>query len=97
MRGNQIGALVFAAWLGLVGCTRDELVGTYEDEVGMTRYEFQGKGRVHVSVLGTTIVAEYRLENDKVLVSGPQGTLVLTQRNDELHGPMGLVLVRRDP
>lgn len=97
MRGKQIGVLVFAAWLGLGGCARDELVGTYEDEVGMTRYEFQGEGRVHVSVLGTTVVAEYRLDDDKVLVSGPQGTIVLTRRNDELHGPMGLVLARRGP
>lgn len=97
MCGRQIGALVLMVWLGLVGCTRDDLVGTYEDELGMTRYEFQGKGRVHVSVLGTTVVAEYRLENDKVLVSGPQGALVLARRNDELHGPMGLVLIRLRP
>lgn len=85
------------ALLALAGCSQADLVGTYEDGLGITRYEFQGEGRVHVSVLGTTVVADYLLENDKVLVTGPQGTLVLTRRNDALHGPMGLILTRRDP
>lgn len=97
MRGRRVGVLLLTGWLALAGCARDELRGTYEDELGVTRYEFQGNGRVHVSVLGTTVLAEYRLDNDKVLVSGPQGTLVLTRRNDELHGPMGLVLARQNP
>ena len=97
MTTRQIGGLVLALWLGLAACAREELQGTYEDELGMTRYEFRGNGRVEVSVLGATVLAEYRLDDDKVLVSGPQGTLVLTRRNEELHGPMGLVLVRRDP
>ncbi len=83
--------------LVLSACGRDELVGTYEDELGMTRYEFLGQGQVHVSVLGTTVVAEYRLEADRVLVTGPQGTLVLTRGEQRLHGPMGLVLERTTP
>ncbi|MCC5867731.1 MAG: hypothetical protein JJU27_04390 [Gammaproteobacteria bacterium] len=86
--------LALAAALALTGCGRDTLVGTYEDELGMTRYEFLGQGQVHVSVLGTTVVAEYRLDDDRVLVTGPQGTLVLTRHEDRLHGPMGLVLRR---
>lgn len=96
MNTRRIGSLVLVLWLGIAGCARDELHGTYEDELGMTRYEFRGNGRVDVSVLGTTVLAEYRLDNGKVLVSGPQGTLVLSRRDDELHGPMGLVLIRRD-
>lgn len=96
MRGARIGILVLMAWLGFVSCARDDFVGTYGDELGMTRYEFHNNGRVHISVLGTTVLAEYRLDSDKVLVSGPQGALVLTRRTDELHGPMGLVLTRLD-
>lgn len=96
MNTRRIGSLALVLWLGIAGCARDELRGTYEDELGMTRYEFRGDGRVHVSVLGTTVLAEYRLDQDKVLVSGPQGTLVLSRRNNELHGPMGLVLTQRD-
>lgn len=85
------------ASLALAGCSQADLAGTWEDEHGITRYEFQGEGRVHVSVLGTTVVADYRLQDDKVLVTGPQGTLVLTRRNEDLHGPMGLILTRLDP
>lgn len=94
-RRAVMGSLL--ASLALAGCSQADLVGTYEDELGMTRYEFRGEGRVHVSVLGTTVVADYLLENDRVLVTGPQGTLVLTRRDDNLHGPMGLILTRRDP
>ncbi len=95
-RSTRIGILVLTAWLGFASCARDDLVGTYEDELGMTRYEFLGNGRVQISVLGTTVLAEYRLDKDNVLVSGPQGALVLTRRTDELHGPMGLVLTQLD-
>ena len=86
--------LALAAAPALNGCGRDTLVGTYEDELGMTRYEFLGNGEVQVSVLGTTVVAEYRLDGDNVLVTSPQGTLVLTRRGEQLHGPMGLALER---
>lgn len=95
MKTGLIGGLVLAVILGPAGCARDELRGTYEDELGVTRYEFQGGGRVHVSVLGTTVIGEYRVENDTILVSGPQGALVLKRRNGALHGPMGLVLTRQ--
>lgn len=87
--------LILVVALALPGCARDDLVGTYEDELGMIRYDFLGQGQVHVAVLGTTVVAEYRLEDDRVLVTGPQGTLVLTRHNDALHGPMGLRLHRQ--
>lgn len=97
MKSRRVDMWSLLALLALAGCSQAELAGTYEDELGITRYEFQGEGRVNVSVLGTTVVAEYLLENDKVLVTGPQGTLVLTRRNDTLHGPMGLILTRRDP
>ena len=86
--------LILIASLALIACGRDELIGTYEDELGMTRYEFLGNGEVQVSVLGTTVVAEYRLDGDNVLVTSPQGTLVLTRRGEQLHGPMGLALER---
>ncbi len=85
------------AAIALVGCGRDDLVGTYEDDLGLTRYEFLGKGQAHLTVLGATVVADYRLDGDQVLVTGPQGTLVLTRREDRLYGPMGLELKRQVP
>jgi hypothetical protein len=50
---------------------------------------------VHISVLGATVAAEYTLDGDRVLVTSPQGTVVLTHNDDRLYGPMGLELVRQ--
>ncbi|MCC5886958.1 MAG: hypothetical protein JJT88_11050 [Gammaproteobacteria bacterium] len=90
-------SMVLTAVIALAGCGRDDLLGTYEDDLGMTRYEFRGKGQAHLTVLGTTVVADYHLDGDRVLVTGPQGTLVLTRRDDRLYGPMGMELKRQMP
>ncbi len=73
----------------------NELSGTYADNAGVTLYAFAGDGEVTISVLGSDVDAEYRLDGDKVLVSSAQGTVVLTRRDDRLIGPMGLELVRQ--
>ncbi len=80
--------------LALTGCGND-LSGTYADDAGVTLYAFAGDGDVRISVLGSDVDAEYRLDGDKVLVSSGQGTVVLTRRDDRLIGPMGLELVRQ--
>lgn len=74
----------------------DDLRGTYADDSGVTQYVFSGDGDVTISVLGSEVDAEYRLDGDKVLVTSAQGTVVLTRRNERLYGPMGLELSRRD-
>ncbi len=74
----------------------DELSGTYADDPGVTQYVFAGNGDVKISVLGSEVSAEYRLDGDKVLVTSAQGTVVLTRRDERLYGPMGLELSRRD-
>ena len=79
----------------LAGCG-DEFTGTYEDKLGLTNYEFRGDGQAYISVLGTTVSGEYKLDGDKVLLSSPQGTVVLSRKGQKLFGPMGLELVRRD-
>lgn len=79
----------------LVACS-DDLNGTYADDPGVTRYVFAGNGDVTISVLGSEVDAEYRLDGDKVFVTSAQGTVVLTRRDERLYGPMGLELSRRD-
>ena len=79
----------------LVACS-DELNGTYADDPGVTQYVFAGNGDVKISVLGSEVDAEYRLDGDKVLVTSAQGTVVLTRRDERLFGPMGLELSRLD-
>lgn len=70
----------------------DQLSGTYGDEQGVTTYEFNRDGRTHITVLGANISAEYTIDGDKILVTSPQGTIVLTRKGDQLLGPMGMQL-----
>tara|TARA_R110002096_G_scaffold2619_5_gene13574 strand:- start:14216 stop:14497 length:282 start_codon:yes stop_codon:yes gene_type:complete len=88
------GLILGIAAISLIGCG-DEIRGTYSDAAGVTQYAFGGDGQVTIQVLGTKVNAEYRLDDDKVLVSSAQGTVVLTLRDDRLYGPMGLELTRQ--
>lgn len=90
--GTRLAMCISA--IALVGCG-DKLTGTYADEAGVTRYAFASDGDVKILVLGAEVDAEYRLDDDKVLVSSAQGTVVLTLRDDRLYGPMGLELIRQ--
>lgn len=95
MRANRsLPALIGVVLLATASCG-GALTGTYEDEAGETRYEFRWDGRASISILGTVVDAEYRLDGDRVLVTSPQGTVVLTRSEDRLYGPMGLELVRQ--
>ncbi|MGI9270705.1 MAG: hypothetical protein ACR2QT_02950 [Woeseiaceae bacterium] len=80
--------------IALAGCG-DEIAGTYADISGITQYAFAGNGAVKIRVLGAEVDAEYHLDDNKVLVSSAQGTVVLTRRDDRLYGPMGLELIRQ--
>lgn len=93
MQAKKTWILIFG-WVGLTACGGD-LSGTYADDAGVTRYAFADNGDVKISVLGSDVNAEYRLDGNKVLVSSAQGTVVLTRRDDRLYGPMGLELVRQ--
>ena len=70
--------------------------GTYGDVEGLTTYEFDRNGQARISVLGNLINAEYIIDGNKVLVTSPQGTVVLTRNGKSLYGPMGLELTLRD-
>lgn len=91
MKGKLLLSVSLAA---ASGCS-DNMSGTYADDAGVTRYAFARNGDVKVLVLGAEVDAEYHLDGNKVLISSPQGTVVLTRRDDRLYGPMGLELVRQ--
>jgi hypothetical protein len=78
----------------VVACGRG-MTGTWTDDAGVTQYAFSGNGNVTISVLGSNVEAEYRKDGNKILVSSAQGTVVLTQRDGDLYGPMGLRLIRQ--
>jgi hypothetical protein len=92
MRPTLACSLVLLASISIGGCARAP-VGIYADASGATRYEFRSDGQVFISVLGTTVSAAYEANRDRILVSGPQGTVVLVRKADRLQGPMGLELL----
>lgn len=94
MRIFGVTALIVAASLSLTACG-NRISGTYADDDNVTAYEFHDDGRATISVLGTTVAAEYQRDGDRILVTSPQGTVVLRQSGDSLYGPMGLELVRQ--
>ena len=91
-RAGSVPALALGA---LVAACGGGITGEYQDALGTTRYDFRDDGRVYVSVLGIESAAEYEMDGERILLSGPNGSLVLSREGDELVGPMGLKLHRR--
>ena len=90
------GALTVTAVLLAAGGCGGGISGTYADEGNVTAYEFRRDGQATILVLGTSVAAEYKLDGDRVLVTSPQGTVVLRRAGDRLYGPMGLELKQRE-
>ncbi|HVZ31645.1 MAG TPA: hypothetical protein VG963_04420, partial [Polyangiaceae bacterium] len=87
-------ALACIAAIGLAACS-PRVAGIYVDPSGATQYEFRPDGKVYISVLGATVTASYEVNAERILVMGPQGSVVLIRRKDRLEGPMGLELKRK--
>lgn len=77
----------------LAGCGTDsDLDGVWSDERQTTRYMFRPGGRVDISALDSTVEADYSIDGERLIITGPQGTVVLKILDGRLEGPMGLVL-----
>jgi hypothetical protein len=85
---TALGSLLAACGQGLSG--------TFEDEMGISRYEFERGGRVYMSVMGVEAAGEYEIEGERIVLQGPNGTMVLHRDGENLKGPMGLKLIRKD-
>ncbi|BAZ94778.1 type I restriction-modification system methyltransferase subunit [Thiohalobacter thiocyanaticus] len=72
------------------------LSGKYADEMGIMEYEFDSDGTVYMNAMGTRVAGEYEIDDNNVIVHGPHGNLVFERKDDQLIGPMGLILSRRD-
>jgi len=81
----------------LAGCGEAGLSGSFGDAEREVRYDFHPAGRVRITMLGASVAGQYTLQDDKVIVTSPQGTVVLTRRGQSLHGPRGVALQRQSP
>lgn len=72
------------------------LSGKYSDEMGIMEYEFDSDGTVYMNAMGTKVAGEYEIDDTNVIVQGPHGNLVFEMKDEQLVGPMGLILSRRD-
>lgn len=74
--------------------------GTYQDQMGMSSYKFDGNGTVLLTntLGGVELELQYEVDGDKVRVTNPQveaATLIFTRVDENtLSGPTGLRLVR---
>ncbi len=72
-----------------------KLDGTYADEMGVSSYTFKS-GKVVVSALGMGTEMDYKVEDNKVKIVSPQGTMVRNILADgSIEGPMGIKLVKQ--
>ena len=87
-----VPALAGLMFLAACGAKID---GTYEDAMGVSSYTFKS-GKVVVSTLGFATEMDYKVEDDKVKISSPQGTIVMDILADgSIQGPMGVNLEKQ--
>ncbi len=86
------GCLLLSA---LSACSGSDLSGVYSDELGTTAYDFRQNQRVFITVLEITVAADYTTHGDDIIVTTPQGTVVLARHDDRLIGPSGRVFTRQ--
>lgn len=89
-------AAAAATLAGFLAACSQGISGTFEDEMGVSRYEFTRGGRVYMSVMGVEAAGEYELDGERIVLQGPNGTTVLHRDGENLKGPMGLKLIRKD-
>ena len=80
--------------LATAGCGA-RLSGTYAEEQGDGRLEFQDDGTVYVTTFGGTIACTYELDDAHVIVKGPRGSQVLLRDGERLQGGLGAVFVKQ--
>ncbi|MCR9261049.1 MAG: hypothetical protein NXH95_15095 [Pseudomonadaceae bacterium] len=84
-------AIVFLTFLSLSSCSQG-LSGVYTDELGTTAYDFRANDKVYITVLEVTVAADYTTHGNNIIVTSPQGTVVLAKQDNMLIGPMGQIL-----
>ncbi|WP_370264296.1 hypothetical protein [Limnobacter sp.] len=89
--------LLAASAFVLLACSKG-LDGTYKDELGIQKYEFQRDGTVYISTMGITKESTYVVEDNKVKISDQGDTTIYDLNTDgTIKGPLGMVLKPSQP
>ncbi|KAF0187519.1 MAG: hypothetical protein FD168_2521 [Desulfobulbaceae bacterium] len=89
---KKIIAVAIAVLLSACGSGLD---GTYKDQMGVSSYTFKS-GKVIVSAMGMGSEMDYKVEDGKVKIVSPQGTMVMNILKDgSIEGPMGIKLTKQ--
>ena len=94
-RACGIRTVLLVLLLLITGCSSG-LSGEYTDENGLMSYEFQSDGKVFMKMMGMQFAGEYEIDENKVIVKGPNGNLVFEREGDILKGPMGMQLKKSE-
>jgi len=86
-----LGTVIIGISLLVAACDKG-MEGTFQDELGVMRYDFKSDGKVEMTVMGATVVGDYEMDGDHITVTGPHGQIGLERSGNILKGPMGLVL-----
>ncbi len=87
--------LLLSTALFLTACG-SSLSGEYTDEMGIMSYEFKSDGKVYMTTMGIQVAGEYEIDKEKIIVEGPHGNMVFERKEDQLVGPMGLLLTKKE-
>lgn len=88
------GVVLLSVILGLA-LNRSGMSGRYAGVDGRSELEFRGS-RVYVtSTLGTTFVAAYEVDGNRVIIKGAGGAQVYTREGNTLDGGVGIRFVKQ--
>lgn len=84
--------IAFVATALMLSACGQKLTGTYADKDNMLALTFESGGKVLEHSIGPDMELNYEMDGDKVKLQTPQGTMVLTMKNDgSIAGPTGLM------
>ncbi len=96
--GRRLGtlavALLLAAAFVISGC-EDRMSGVYALPNGTGSMEFKTDGTVYVEMLGMIFAGEYTVDEQRIIIKGPNGSQVYTLNGDHLEGGLGMVFIRQ--
>lgn len=91
------GPSIMGALALLLTACGSGLSGEYSDQAGMLQYDFKSDGKVYMTTFGIQVASEYRVDDDKVIIQGSNGNMVLDMKDDgTLSGPLGMVLSKHE-